>query len=83
VRGIPDARRYGHRNRAEHQAEAVAFAVHLLQATASLPVDDGALLLEQYELLVPGTGAVARYLALQPVYTRHPMRILLTTGERS
>lgn len=83
VRGIPDPRRYGHRNPSEHQAEAVAFAIHFLQATASSSAVDGASLLEQYELLVPGTGAVARFLALQPVYTRHPLRRLLTTGEQS
>jgi hypothetical protein len=83
VPGIPDSRRYGHRNRSEHQAEAVAFAVHFLQATASSSVTDGASLLEHYELLVPGTGAVARYLALQPIYARHPLHRLLTTGERS
>ncbi|HEY7614021.1 MAG TPA: hypothetical protein VH764_13550 [Gemmatimonadales bacterium] len=80
---IPDARRYGHGNPSEHQAEAVAFAVHFLQATASSPTREAASLLEQYELLVPGTGAVARYLALQPIYTGHPLRRMLTTGERS
>jgi hypothetical protein len=80
---IPDARRYGHGNPAEHQAEAVAFAVHFLQATASSPVADGASLLEEYELLVPGTGAMARYLALQPIYAGHPLRRALTSGERS
>jgi hypothetical protein len=80
---IPDARRYGHRNRSEHQAEAVAFAIHFLQATASPSAADGASLLEHYELLVPGTAAVARYLALQPIYSQHPLRRLLTTGERS
>jgi hypothetical protein len=83
VRGIPDARRYGHRNPAEHQAEAVAFAVHFLQATASLPAADGASLLEQYELLVPGTAAITRYLALQPIYAHHALRRLLTTGEQT
>jgi hypothetical protein len=67
----------------EHQAEAVAFAVHFLQATASSPMADGASLLEEYELLVPGTGAMARYLALQPIYDGHPLRRILTTGERS
>jgi hypothetical protein len=61
----------------------VAFAIHFLQATASSSAVDGTSLLEQYELLVPGTGAMARFLALQPVYTRHPLRRLLTTGERS
>ena len=67
----------------EHQAEAVAFAVHFLQSTAASSATDGAALLEQYELLVPGTGAMARYLALQPIYAQHPLRRLLTTGERS
>jgi hypothetical protein len=83
VPGIPDTRRYGHRHPAEHQAEAVAFAVHFLQATASPAAADGASLLDQYELLVPGTGAIARYLALQPIYAHHPLRRLLTTGEQS
>ena len=64
-------------------AEAVAFAVHFLQSTAAPSATDGAALLEQYELLVPGTGAVARYLALQPIYAQHPLHRLLTTGERS
>ena len=73
VRGIPDPRRYGHGNPSEHQAEAVAFAVHFLQSTAAPSATDGAALLEQYELLVPGTGAVARYLALQPIYAQHPL----------
>jgi hypothetical protein len=83
VPGIRDARRYGHRNPSEHQAEAVAFAVHFLQVTASSSATDGASLLDQYELLVPGTGAVARYLALQPIYQHHPLRRLLTVGEQS
>ena len=75
---IPDQRRYGHDNTAEHQAEAVAFAVHYLQTTAAMPAGGDALeLLERYELLVPGTRLMARYLALQPVYARHPMRRLL------
>ena len=34
-------------------------------------------LLERYELLVPGTRLMTRYLALQPIYARHPMRRLL------
>ena len=83
VRGIPDSRRYGHRNPSEHQAEAAAFAVHFLQATASVTEIEGASLLEQYELLVPGTAAIARYLALQPIYGDHPLRRLLTTGEQT
>lgn len=80
---IPDRRRYGHRSPSEHQAEAVAFAIHFLQATASPAATAGAALLDHYELLVPGTGAMARYLALQPIYQRHPLRRLLTTGEQS
>jgi hypothetical protein len=32
---------------------------------------------------VPGTSAVARYLALRPICAQHPLRRLLTTGERS
>jgi hypothetical protein len=84
VPGIPDPRRYGHRNPSEHQAEAAAFAVHFLQATASATETDGASLLEQYELLVPGTAAIARYLALQPIYADHPLRrMLLTTREQT
>ena len=75
---IPDQRRYGHDNTAEHQAEAVAFAIHYLQTTAAMPAGDDALeLLDRYEVLVPGTRLMARYLALQPVYARHPMRRLL------
>jgi hypothetical protein len=83
VRGIPDSRRYGYGNTSEHQAEAVAFAVHFLQATASPAATPGAALLDHYELLVPGTGAMARWLALQPIYAEHPLRRLLTTGEQS
>jgi hypothetical protein len=83
VPGIPDSRRYGHGNPSEHQAEAIAFAVHFLQSTASATTTDGVAVLEQYELLVPGTGAVARYLALQPIYAGHPLRRLLTVGERT
>jgi hypothetical protein len=75
---IPDQRRYGHDNTPEHQAEAVAFAVHYLQVTAAMPAGSDALeLLERYELLVPGTRLMTRYLALQPIYARHPMRRLL------
>jgi hypothetical protein len=79
---IPDIRRYGHNRVSEHQAEAIAFAVHFLQATAVAPDPDASSLLEQYELLVPGTGVMTRYLALQPIYTLHPLRRMLTTGAR-
>jgi hypothetical protein len=75
---ISDQRRYGHDNTAEQQAEAVAFAIHYLQTTAAMPAGSDALeLLDRYELLVPGTRLMARYLALQPVYAHHPMRRLL------
>jgi hypothetical protein len=77
---IPDRRRYGHRSVSEHQAEAIAFAVHFLQATATAGATETASLLEHYEVLVPGTGVMARYLALQPIYVGHPLRRLLTTG---
>jgi hypothetical protein len=79
---IPDSRRYGHKSVSEHQAEAIAFAVHFLQTTAAAPDPAAASLLEQYELLVPGTGVLTRYLALHPAYARHPLRRLLTTGAR-
>jgi hypothetical protein len=78
---IPDTRRYGHGRTSEHQAEAIAFAVHFLQATAAAPDTSALALLDQYELLVPGTGAISRYLALQPVYAQHPLQRILTTGK--
>ncbi len=75
---IPDQRRYGHDDAAEHQAEAVAFAIHYMQTTAAMPAGIANLeLLDRYELLVPGTRLMTRYLALQPIYARHPMRRLL------
>ncbi len=77
VAPIPDRRRYGHNSATEHQAEAIAFAVHFLQVTA-VPSGASVSLLEQYELLVPGTATMARFLALQPVYEHHPLRALLT-----
>jgi hypothetical protein len=78
---IPDQRRYGYGSESEQQAEAIAFAVHYLQTTAVMPAGTAALdLLERYEVLVPGTRLLTRYLALQPVYARHPMRRLLIGG---
>lgn len=75
---ISDQRRYGYGSESEHQAEAIAFAVHYLQTTAVMPAGPDALdLLDRYELLVPGTRLMTRFLALQPVYARHPMRRLL------
>jgi hypothetical protein len=83
-RGVPpiqDPRRYGHESVSEHQAEAVAFAFHFLQTSATAePSGRSTELLDHYELLVPGTRVMARYLALQPLYHRHPLRRLLTTG---
>ena len=82
IAAIPDSRRYGHNSVSEHQAEAIAFAVHFLQTTAAAYDPAAVSLLEQYELLVPGTGTMARYLALQPTYARHPLHRMLTTGAR-
>lgn len=83
--GVPpirDPRRYGFGNASEHQAEAIAFAVDFLQTTAtggeSAATSLG--LLDHYELLVPGTRTIVRYLALQPTYLGHPLRAELTTG---
>ena len=81
-RGVPpmrDPRRYGYGNASEHQAEAVAFAVDFLQTTARIVGGTaGSLtLLDHYELLVPGTRTMVRYLSLQPIYRRHPLRTLL------
>ncbi len=81
--GVPkirDPKRYGHASVSEHQAEAIAFAVHFLQATSVIEPRDAPGLLEQYERMVPGTRVMARFLALQPVYAGHPLRRLLTTG---
>jgi hypothetical protein len=82
VAPIRDTRRYGYRNTSEHQAEAIAFAVNFLQVTASgtEPAARSVRLLDHYELLVPGTRTMVRYLALQPVYRRHPLAGLLTRG---
>lgn len=78
---IRDPKRYGYGSVSEHQAEAVAFAIHYLQLTASAkPTPDQVELLDHYELLVPGTSMMTRYLALQPIYAKHPLRRLLTTG---
>ena len=83
--GVPpirDPRRYGHGNVSEHQAEAIAFAIHFLQTTASgaESPERGRALLDQYELLVPGTRLMARYFALQPLYHNHPLERMLTLG---
>jgi hypothetical protein len=83
--GVPpirDEKRYGYRDGSEHQAEAIAFAVNFLQTTAHTTetVANSLTLLDHYELLVPGTRTIVRYLSLQPIYRNHPLRSLLTTG---
>ena len=82
VTPIRDPKRYGYGDLSEHQAEAVAFAVNFLQTTAA--DSDSAItaltLLDHYELLVPGTRTMVRYLSLQPLYRNHPLRSVLTTG---
>jgi len=83
VPAIRDPKRYGYEDRSEHQAEAVAFAVNFLQTTAATRPAMAASslsLLDHYELLVPGTTTIARYLLLQPVYRRHPLRPFLASG---
>ena len=86
---IRDPKRYGYGNRTEHQAEAIAFAISFLQATAKggQSAATSLALLDHYELLVPGTRTMVRYLALQPIFRRHPLARLLTgtqaIGERS
>ncbi len=75
---IRDNRRYGHDKVSEHQAEAAAFAVHFLQTTAASGNPGHLSLLDQYELLVPGTRTLTRYFALQPIYAGHPLRRVLT-----
>jgi hypothetical protein len=79
---IRDPKRYGYGSVSEHQAEAIAFAVSFLQTTApgSEPMASSITLLDHYELLVPGTRTMVRYLAMQPIYRRHPLACLLTTG---
>ena len=82
VGSIRDPKRYGYGNLSEHQAEAIAFAISFLQATAGSPSgQDGAVaLLDHYDLLVPGTRIMVRYLALQSPYRHHPLRSRLTSG---
>jgi hypothetical protein len=84
IASIRDPHRYGYGVPSEHQAEAIAFAVGFLQTTArgnQLPATS-LRLLDHYELLVPGTRTMVRYLALQPIYRNHPLRSDLTTGAR-
>jgi hypothetical protein len=80
VQPIRDPKRYGYASISEHQAEAIAFAVSFLQTTAPGRDSSGRSirLLDHYELLVPGTRTMVRYLALQPLYRAHPLRRALT-----
>jgi hypothetical protein len=83
--GVPpirDPKRYGYGDLSEHQAEAIAFAINFLQTTASTreTATNSVTLLDHYELLVPGTRTMVRYLSLRPIYRNHPLRSLLTTG---
>jgi len=78
---IRDPRRYGYGNLAEHQAEAAAFAVQFLLATAAGRDPSGEMAtLDHYELLVPGTRTMARFFAMQPGFAGHPLRAVLTVG---
>ncbi len=75
VAPIRDPKRYGYGNVSEHQAEAAAFAIHFLfSTTAARDPASAAVMLDHYELLVPGTRTLARYFALQPVFAKHPLR---------
>jgi hypothetical protein len=82
---IRDPKRYGYDDQSEHQAEAIAFAINFLQTTAIASDSVSALLtlLDHYELLVPGTRTMVRYLALQPLYRGHPLRAVLTGSQSS
>jgi len=82
VTPIRDPKRYGYGDESEHQAEAIAFAVNFLETTAAArdSVSNALTLLDHYELLVPGTRTMVRYLSLQPLYRNHPLRSRLTTG---
>ena len=83
VLAMGDPQRYGYGSRAEHRAEAIAFAVHFLQSTAADRSSDGLDLLEHYEFLVPGTRAMVRYLIRLPPYRHHPFRASLTGQQDS
>jgi hypothetical protein len=78
VIAVGDPDRYGYGSKAEHRAEAIAFAVHFLQSTVTDASSDGLDLLEHYEFLVPGTRAMVRYLIRLPTYRRHPLRAALS-----
>jgi hypothetical protein len=78
---IEDPKRYGYGSIAEHQAEAIAFAIHYLQTTADSQSAAAPLpLLQHYERLVPGTSVMVHFFTLQPIYAHHPLHRLLTVG---
>ncbi|MFL5447628.1 MAG: hypothetical protein ACJ8A6_16230 [Gemmatimonadales bacterium] len=83
VLAMGDPERYGYGSRAEHRAEAIAFAVHFLQSTMTEGSSDQLDLLEHYEFLVPGTRAMVRYLILLSAYRHHPFRASLTGQQDS
>ena len=82
VTPIRDPKRYGYGDVAEHQAEAIGFAINFLQTTVAANGHSGSALtlLDHYELFVPGTRMMVRYLLLQPLYRFHPLRSVLTAG---
>jgi hypothetical protein len=75
--GIADRDRYGYLNDAEQRAEAIAFAVHFLQSTASgdMRAADALELLRHYDFLVPGSRSMVRYLMSRPRDQHHPLRM--------
>jgi hypothetical protein len=78
---IEDPKRYGYGSIAEHQAEAIAFAIHFLQTTADPQLGAAPLpLLQHYERLVPGTSVMVHFFSLQPIYANHPLHRWLTVG---
>jgi hypothetical protein len=85
VAPIRDSLRYGFRSTQEHQAEAVAFAVHYLQTTARAGLTnwERLTLLESYERLVPGTRRLAQHLIGQPIYRYHPLAGQQLTAPRA
>ena len=83
VLAVGDPERYGYGSKAEHRAEAIAFAVHFLQSTMAKGSPDDLDLLEHYEFLVPGTRAMVGYLIRLPPYQHHPLRAPLTGQQGS
>jgi len=82
VLAVGDPERYGYGSKAEHRAEAIAFAVHFLQSTMAEGSPDDLDLLEHYEFLVPGTRAMVRYLIRLPPYQHHPLQAYVTDKQQ-